>query len=58
MKHEHLIHGTVGIGGTTLAAWLSSERAATVAGLSTAAWMLWQLGCSVYDRIQARRRRK
>lgn len=56
MKHEHLIHGAVGISGTALAAWLSSERVAIVAGLSTAAWMLWQLALSIYDRCIRRRK--
>lgn len=51
MKAETFINGLVGVTGTTLA-WVSSADAAIVCGLSTAAWMLWQLGTSIYDRLR------
>lgn len=43
----------LGIGTSgTLIAWLESGHAAACAGYATAAWMVWQLGCSVYDRLK------
>ncbi len=50
MRHDTAGHAAIGIGGTLLAV-ISPEKAAVIAGLSTAAWMLWQLGTSAYDRF-------
>lgn len=54
MKSQHIENSIVGIGGTLLAI-ISPDRVAVIAGLSTAAWMLWQLGSSVYDRWNRRK---
>lgn len=54
MKPDHLINATIGVGGTVLAV-ITPERVAIFAGLSTGTWMLWQLGCSAYDRFFKKR---
>lgn len=48
MNPETIVNGTIGVGGTTLAAILAkySADAATLAGLLTAAWMARQLWLS------------
>lgn len=51
MKPETAGNAAVGIGGTLLAI-VSPEKVAVMAGLSTTAWMLWQLGASIYDRFR------
>lgn len=51
MKPEVAGNAAVGIGGTLLA-MVTPERAAIIAGLSTAAWMTWQLGTAIYDRLR------
>jgi len=56
MKPETAGHAAIGIGGTVVAT-VSSEMAAIFAGLATGLWMLWQLGCSIYDRAKRRRQR-
>ncbi len=51
MKSETAGHAAIGIGGTVIAL-ITPEKVAIFAGLSTSAWMLWQLGCSIYDRFR------
>ena len=46
-----VINGTIGIGGTILSV-ITSERAAIFAGCATGIWMLWQIGCSAWDRFR------
>jgi len=48
------VHGAVGVAGTVFA-FMTPDRAGIAAGLATAAWMLWQLGASVYDRVTGRK---
>jgi hypothetical protein len=50
MKSDAIGNAAIGIGGTVLAL-ITPEKAAIIAGLSTAAWMIWQLVTSVYDRF-------
>ncbi len=52
MKSETLINAGIGVTGT-LAGFISSEKVGIAAGLATAAWMIWQLCCSIYDRLAA-----
>lgn len=58
MNHpQHLaVNSAIGIGGTVLAV-LTPERAAIFAGCATGVWMLWQFGCSVWDRWKGRRQK-
>jgi hypothetical protein len=54
MKYAgNLILGTVG---TTFAAIAPEKAAAIFAGVATGSWMLWQIGCGMYDRATRRRR--
>lgn len=54
MKPDTAGHAAIGIGGTLLAI-VSAEKAAVIAGLSTSAWMLWQLGTAAYDRWKSKK---
>lgn len=41
----------VGIGGTSLAV-ITEKQTAIFAGIATGCWMLWQLVCSIHDRLK------
>jgi hypothetical protein len=47
-------HFVVGVVGTAIASIEPDKAAAIFAGVSTGAWMLYQLGAAMYDRAKKR----
>ena len=54
MKPETIVNAAIGFLGSFVG-WMTSEDAGIFASVSAGLWMLWQIGCSIYDRATGRK---